>query len=111
MMNHFTTEEWIDYANEVLAEPKKVQLRKHLDDGCRSCLRMAAMWGGVRRDVPVMVSNRRGKVIHAVTNQFGEFRGEIENSGDLELSFPGPKDKQVLISLRDALGKLHGGPR
>jgi len=213
MMNHFTTEEWIDYANEVLAEPKKVQLRKHLDDGCRSCLRMAAMWGGVRqaltreasyqppadtlrvvkasfvtsglvakgkkirggvrllfdsflqpglaglrsadmsarqmlyradpyqldleieatpgtnrlvvtgqlldlsrpdvvgRDVPVMLSNRRGKVIRAVTNQFGEFRGEIENSGDLELSFPGPKDKQVLISLRDALGKLHGGPR
>src|SRR6266581_559346 len=49
MMNHFTTEEWIDYANEVLAEPKKVQLRKHLDDGCRSCLRMAAMWGGVRQ--------------------------------------------------------------
>ncbi len=65
----------------------------------------------VGRDVPVMLSNRRGKIIRAVTNQFGEFRGEIENSGDLELSFPGPKDKQVLISLRDALGKLHGGPR
>jgi hypothetical protein len=57
------------------------------------------------RDVPVVLSNRRGNVIHAVTNQFGEFRGEIDNSGDLELSFPGPKDKQILISLRDALGK------
>ena len=23
-----------------------------------------------------------------MTNQFGEFRGEVENSGDLDLSFP-----------------------
>src|SRR3989442_12434052 len=64
----------------------------------------------VGRDVPVMLSNRRGKVIHAVTNQFGEFRGEIQNSGDLDLAFPGPKEKQSPISVPDRVGRLHGGP-
>jgi hypothetical protein len=210
-MNHFKTEDWIDYANKALAEKKKAEMRKHLDDGCQRCQRSAALWGRIRlaaaressyqppadtlrivkagfvssdlvrqgrgsrggvrllfdsflqpapagmrsadfrtrqmlyradpyqldleiestpganhlvvtgqlldltrpdmegRDVPVVLSNRRGNVIHAVANQFGEFRGEIDNSGDLELSFPGPKDKQILISLRDALGKLRGG--
>jgi hypothetical protein len=57
----------------------------------------------------VTLSNRRGSVVHAVTNQFGEFRGEIDSSGDLELSFPRPEEKPIVISLRDALDRLPGG--
>ena len=34
------------------------------------------------------LSSRRGSLVHLVTNEFGEFRGEIENSGDLELVLP-----------------------
>src|SRR6266852_3579630 len=49
------------------------------------------------------LSNHRGNLIRTVTNQFGEFRGEIENSGDLELSFPGKGEKSIVISLRNAL--------
>ena len=64
--------------------------------------------GIVGRDVNITLSNHRGNVIHTVTNQFGEFRGEIENSGDLELSFPGKGEKSIVISLRNALGNLHG---
>lgn len=46
-----------------------------------------------RRDVAasqlqVTVSNRRGSLVHPMTNQFGEFGGEIENLGDLEISIP-----------------------
>lgn len=210
-MNHFTAEEWVDYANELVAENKKAEMQKHLHDGCKRCQRSAALWGRIRqaaaleasyqvpesavrivkasfvssglagkarrahggvrllfdsyfqpgfagarsadlgarqmlyradpyqldleieatpgtnrlvvtgqlldlsrpdvvgREVPVVLSNRRGSRFHVVTNQFGEFRGEIENTGDLELSFPGPKYKHILISLRDALGKLRGG--
>jgi hypothetical protein len=40
-----------------------------------------------------------------MTNQFGEFRGEIENSGDLELSFFDPSGKPIVIMLRRALGQ------
>src|SRR5436309_5625316 len=39
-----------------------------------------------------------------MTKQFGEFRGEVENSGDLDLSFLGHSGKPIVILLRRALG-------
>ena len=39
----------------------------------------------IGRDVQVALSNRRGSVVKTTTNQHGEFRGEVENSGDLEI--------------------------
>ncbi len=66
--------------------------------------------GTLGRDVPVKVSNRRGHAVHLVTNEFGEFCGEIENTGDLELSISGRDGKPIVISLYDVLGQLSGGP-
>jgi len=63
----------------------------------------------VGRDVPFILSNLRGRVVQARTNQFGEFREEIESSGDLELVFHGASDRPVMISLRDVLGQSFGG--
>ncbi|MGB2621169.1 MAG: hypothetical protein WA857_01335 [Candidatus Acidiferrum sp.] len=63
----------------------------------------------IGRDVQVTISNRRGSSLVAATNQFGEFAGEIENSGDLELSIPGQGEQPIVISLRNALGNLRGG--
>jgi hypothetical protein len=54
----------------------------------------------VGRDVQVTVSNCGASVVNTVTNQFGEFRVEVENSGDLQLSFPGREGKPIVISLR-----------
>jgi hypothetical protein len=65
--------------------------------------------GVVGRDVKITLSNHRGNVIQTVTNQFGEFRGEIENTSDLELSFLGQGEKSIVISLRNTLGHLPGG--
>lgn len=56
--------------------------------------------------VPLMLSNLRGRVIRATTNQYGEFREEIEGTGDLELVFHGANDKPVTISLHDVLGPM-----
>jgi hypothetical protein len=64
--------------------------------------------GVIGRDIQVTLSNRRGNTVLAPTSQFGEFSGEIENSGDLELSVPGNADQPIVISLRDALGKPLG---
>jgi len=58
------------------------------------------------RDALVVISNLRGQVVRATTNQFGEFRSEIPDSGNLELVFPGLTDKPVIIVLRDPLGRL-----
>jgi hypothetical protein len=65
----------------------------------------------VRTDVPVTLSNRRGHVVRTATNQFGEFRGEVEDLGDLELRIAGPDEKEIVISLRDALVRSPRGLR
>jgi len=57
----------------------------------------------IGRDVQVTLSNRRGSVVKTTTNQFGEFRGEVENSGDLELSFTSTGGKPIVILLPKAL--------
>jgi anti-sigma factor RsiW len=63
----------------------------------------------VARNVRVTLSNRRGSVAQIVTNEFGEFEGVVENSGDLELSFGGKRGRPVVISLRDTLARSAGG--
>ncbi len=62
----------------------------------------------VGRDVQVTLSDGGEDVVNTVTNQFGEFRGEIKNSGDLEISFLGRSGKRIVILLRGALDPLSG---
>jgi hypothetical protein len=57
----------------------------------------------IGRDVQVTISNRRGGVVKTTTNQYGEFRAEVENSGDLEVSFAGTGGKPIVILLPKAL--------
>ncbi len=67
--------------------------------------------GIIGQDARIALSNMRGQVVNAVTNQFGEFSGEIENSGDLQMTFASTGSPPIVISLRDALGSLSGGER
>lgn len=57
----------------------------------------------VGSDVKVTLSDGRDSVVNSVTNQFGEFRGEVENSGDLEISLLARGGKPIVILLRGAL--------
>jgi hypothetical protein len=57
----------------------------------------------VGRKAQVKLSDGR-EVVNLLTNQFGEFSGEVENSGDLELSFRGLSEKPIVILLRRPLG-------
>jgi hypothetical protein len=201
-MKHFATEEWIDYANELVGETMRQEMERHLE-ACQSCQKVAALWQKVRRtaksaatfdppesavriakagftgtrahesaapglvqvlfdsflqplaqgarsadsgmrqmlyqadpyqvdiqieakpgaeklvvtgqlldlrhpdvpgaNVPVIISNLRGTVVQTVTNEFGEFREEIQASSDLELKLLGADEKAVILSLRNAL--------
>ena len=209
-MKHFTTEDWMDFVNQVNSPKQQEAMKRHLGAGCERCIDTVALWQKVRNaaaeeasyqppaehvrmvkaafvaagqatqpkeksrfvevlfdsflqpmlagarssgvgtrqllyraepyqidvqieakpqgnrlvvtgqlmdvsspgtvgsDVKMTLSNHRGNVIDTATNKFGEFRGEIENTGDLELSFVGQNDKPIVISLRNALGKLPG---
>jgi hypothetical protein len=54
----------------------------------------------------ILVSNMHGDVVHSLANQFGEFSGEVKNSGDLQLTFATSSGEPIVISLREALGRL-----
>jgi len=60
----------------------------------------------VGRDVEVTITDGRESVVKTVTNQFGEFRGAVENSGDLEFTFAGRTGRPIVILLRGALDPL-----
>lgn len=60
----------------------------------------------IGRDVQLTLSNCGASTVNTVTNQFGEFRGEVENSGDLQLSFLGCGGKPIVILLRGVLDAL-----
>jgi len=53
--------------------------------------------------VQVRLSSLRGNAVNTVTNQFGEFRSEVEDSGELELSFFGHSGTRAVILLRGTL--------
>jgi hypothetical protein len=66
------------------------------------------MPGNVLSNIQVILSNMRGQLVHTVANEFGEFNGEIANSGDLQMTITSPDGKPIVISLRDALGRTSG---
>jgi len=208
MMEHFSVEKWIDFANQAVTSNEKELMDKHLELGCKSCQQTVSLWQRVRASAAVegnyqppesavriakaafagvalasrkkgagsrvkllfdsfmepilagvrsagagtrqmlyradpyqidvqlemkpggnrivvtgqllnlsnpkiiasgtrvLVSNMHGDVVHTVANQFGEFSGEVKNSGDLQLTFATPSGEPIVISLREALGRL-----
>jgi hypothetical protein len=210
-MEHFTVEKWIDFVNQAVDTNEKQLLERHLEQGCKRCMKTVSLWQRVQQlaaseanyqppegavriakaafagtglagqgkgagsrikvlfdsflqpvfegarsagagtrqmlyradpfqidvqveakhggnrivvtgqlldlsnpgivgpEARIVLSNMQGHVVNAVTNQFGEFSGEIENSGDLQMTFASPGRQPIVISLRDALGQLPGG--
>lgn len=49
--------------------------------------------------VPIVVGNGSGTAVLTTTNNFGEFQGEVEYGGDLELRLPGQDGREIVIRL------------
>jgi hypothetical protein len=62
----------------------------------------------VSAGVRVALSDGSENLAYTVTNEFGEFRAEIVNSGDLEIFVPGGGGEPITISLRHALDVVPG---
>jgi len=48
-MKHFTTEEWIDFANEAVAKSTRQEMERHLEEGCPRCKKTVSLWQKVRQ--------------------------------------------------------------
>ena len=92
------------------ADPFEVDLQIEAQSSGRSVVVTGQLFdlrrqGAVAPNVPVVLSNLHGRTVETTTNQLGEFREVIEDSGDLELTFQQDSETPlVVIPLRDALG-------
>jgi hypothetical protein len=43
-MKHYTSEEWADYARDVVKGSLKSMMQKHLEGGCRNCAKELGLW-------------------------------------------------------------------
>jgi hypothetical protein len=43
-MNHFSIDDWIDFAREVEGSAQKSAMQQHLDEGCSRCSKTLAIW-------------------------------------------------------------------
>jgi hypothetical protein len=48
-MEHFSMEQWIDFARDVVGAPDKVAMQKHLDSGCKQCSKSLELWKHVHQ--------------------------------------------------------------
>lgn len=203
-MKHLSDEEAVNFVNKVMSDQEQLEVRKHIESGCKSCIEAISTWqrvreassvesdyqppagvvriakaafataglekviGGVKllfdsilqpvavgvrsvstdtrqllygvgpylidlyisakpggkivsvtgqlmnskfperilNAVPILVGNGTGTAILAKTNNFGEFQGELEYSGDLELRLPNSEGQEIVIQLGCLLAGL-----
>lgn len=43
-MKHFTTEEWIDFVNQVVSPSALDEMENHLKQGCKRCQEAVSVW-------------------------------------------------------------------
>src|SRR3989442_1959826 len=46
-MKHFALEDWADFMREVVEPLQRAAMQRHLDEGCKRCLRAVAVWQSV----------------------------------------------------------------
>jgi hypothetical protein len=48
-MRHFSLEKWADFARDVAGQDDKATIQRHLDDGCKECVKELRMWRRVHQ--------------------------------------------------------------
>jgi hypothetical protein len=43
-MRHYSLEQWVDFARNVIGEDKKAEMQSHLETGCKACSKERGMW-------------------------------------------------------------------
>src|SRR5260370_3417970 len=48
-MNHFSSEEWVDFANKLASPEQAAAMHRHLEDGCKKCRKILHTWEEVSK--------------------------------------------------------------
>src|SRR4029077_8713635 len=48
-MEHFTTENWIDFVNQAVDTDAKESMERHLKEGCKRCTKTVSLWRKVQQ--------------------------------------------------------------
>ena len=43
-MRHFSMEQWIDFARNVVGPRERAEMESHLSDGCKQCSKTLSLW-------------------------------------------------------------------
>lgn len=43
-MRHFASEQWVDFARNVIEEKQRVQMQEHIATGCKKCMKLMHLW-------------------------------------------------------------------
>jgi len=93
----------LDLCVEATLDGKKLVITGQLMNAKNPALAM--------RRFPLLVSDCKGLTLGAETNEFGEFRTEIANTGELELKLPRPQGKHYVISMHEVLSNWTGNSK
>jgi hypothetical protein len=81
-MNHFTLGDWVDYIRHLKSGNAKAEMQKHLDGGCKRCLRVVRLW----RNLSAFAVSERScsppdRILRTVCGYYGVFKPGKQRAG------------------------------
>jgi hypothetical protein len=43
-MRHYASEQWVDFARNIIEEKQRMQMQEHVATGCKKCLKLMTVW-------------------------------------------------------------------
>src|SRR5260370_38723802 len=68
-MKHFTAEEWVDFANGLVAVSQREEMDRHLREGCSRCKERLSLWQKVRQSAKAVAECPRPERAVRVGNE------------------------------------------
>ena len=90
-MKHFTTEEWVDFVNQVIASNQREAMQKHLATGCKRCTETVSLWQKVSKTASVEASYQPSadtvRMAKAAFATAGMAQAKLQSPGLIEVLF------------------------
>jgi hypothetical protein len=86
-MKHFALEDWADFMREVVEPLQRAAMQRHLDEGCKRCLRAVAVWQTVL-DVARQEANNQPpeSTVRSAKAYYGVYRPQAGLSGAAKIA-------------------------